>query len=180
MNHPDESLVSRANARVGSGLMALSVAGLALCLAASSELLPAFMLRLWGQSPIFWSVLSLSAFVGGAWLLWNASHTETDWRPRNTGVRFESAVLYTKKDCPLCDEAHELLLLYRRWLPPLRVIDIEIHPDFRDAYCNCVPVLELDDVVRFRGQINEVLLRRLLQGTAPATDVEASRHEGRD
>ena len=55
------------------------------------------------------------------------------------------------------------------------VTSIDIHADFRDAYCNCVPVLELDDVVRFRGRINEVLLRRLLQGTAPATDVEASR-----
>jgi hypothetical protein len=170
-----QSSFTRANARVGSLLMAGSLVGLVLCLLAHSEVLPAFMLRLWGQSPMFWSLVPLAAFVGGGWLLWNSSHAETDWQPRSGGVRFESAVLYTKKDCPLCDEAHELLQLYRRWLPPLRVIDIDIHADFRDAYCNCVPVLELDDVVRFRGQINEVLLRRLLQGTAPTTDVEASR-----
>jgi hypothetical protein len=175
MHRLEESSVAHANARVGSALMVASVAGLALCLAAHSELLPQFMLRLWERSPVFWSGICLIAFLGGLWLSWKSAHAETEWQPRSSGVRFESAVLYTKKDCPLCDEAHELLQFYRRWLPPLRVIDIEIHPDFRDAYCNCVPVLELDDVVRFRGQINEVLLRRLLQGTSPATDLEKSR-----
>jgi hypothetical protein len=175
MKRTEEIAVIRGNARVGAFLMAASLFGLVFCLAAQSELLPPFLLRMWGQSPVFWSLLSLAAFVGGVWLQWKSSHAETQWQPRGGGVRFESAVLYTRKDCPLCDEAHELLQLYRRWLPPLRVIDIDIHPDFRDAYCNCVPVLELDDVVRFRGQINEVLLRRLLQGTAPTTDVEANR-----
>jgi hypothetical protein len=100
--------------------------------------------------------------------LWTSGHASTEWRPRSGGRRFESAVLYTKHDCPLCDDARYLLQMYRRWLPPIREIDIEIHPDFRDAFGKCVPVLELDDEIRFRGRINETLLQRLLEGTPPA------------
>jgi len=160
------------NARLGTALLASGAIGLVLCLAAISEILPAVMQRLWSRAPIFWSGLTLATFVGGLTVLWKSGHAKTDWRPRRGGRRFKSGVLYTRKDCGLCDDARALLHLYRRWLPPIREIDIDIHPDFRDEFQTCIPVLELDDEIRFRGRVNEVLLRRLIQGGAPSQDVQ--------
>lgn len=68
-------------------------------------------------------------------------------------------VLYTRKGCCLCEEALALLARYRIW-PQL--IDIDLNSEFREKFTNCVPVLEIDGKVRFRGRINEVLLKRLL------------------
>ncbi|MBX3441273.1 MAG: glutaredoxin family protein [Planctomyces sp.] len=160
-----------ANARVAAGLLVFSLLGLAGCLAGAQNWLPLGPQRMFDRSPFFWSALTFAMLVGSCVLQWKASHARTEWKPATPGRRFRSGVLYTRKDCSLCDEARELLAAYRHWLPPLREIDIDIHPDFRDAFNTCVPVLELDDEIRFRGRISEVLLRRLLQGNAPVEDV---------
>ncbi len=163
-----ESARHRINARLGSVLLICGVIALILCLFAQSEQLPHGLLRIWNRMPGFWWTATFALFGGGFAALWSSGHASTEWRPRNGGRRFETAVLYTKHDCPLCDDARFLLQMYRRWLPPIREIDIEIHPDFHDAFCKCVPVLELDDEIRFRGRISETLLQRLLEGTPPA------------
>ncbi len=70
-----------------------------------------------------------------------------------------TAVLYTRQGCPLCEEAHAML---RR---------LGIEPDVRDISeypvssrkPDCAPVLVLNGRERFRGRINEVLLRRLIR-----------------
>ncbi len=167
MSSQHESDRHRINARLGTVLLIAGVALLVVCLFAQSGQLPAVMLRLFSRTPGFWWVATFGLFGAGFATLWSSGHATTEWRPRNGGRRFESAVLYTKHDCPLCDDARFLLDMYRRWLPPVREIDIEIHPDFYDAFCKCVPVLELDDEIRFRGRINETLLQRLLEGTPP-------------
>jgi len=69
-------------------------------------------------------------------------------------------VLYTRKQCHLCDEALELLKRYG--IAP-KLVDIDEHPDKLAAYNECVPVVEIDGRVHFRGKINEVLLRRILR-----------------
>jgi glutaredoxin len=68
--------------------------------------------------------------------------------------------LYTRSGCCLCDDAQDLLL--RHGLSP-RLVDIDQDPALREKFNTCVPVVEIDGKVRFRGRINEVLLRRLLQ-----------------
>jgi glutaredoxin len=68
-------------------------------------------------------------------------------------------ILYTRRGCHLCDDA--FAVLKRHGLQP-RLIDIDDHGDLRDRYNECVPVVEIDGQERFRGRINEVLLRRLL------------------
>jgi glutaredoxin len=70
-------------------------------------------------------------------------------------------VLYTRRGCHLCDEAHALL--QRRGLLP-RLVDIDAHPALRERYNECVPVVEIDGKERFRGRVNEVLLERLMAG----------------
>jgi glutaredoxin len=71
-------------------------------------------------------------------------------------------VLYTRAGCQLCDDARELLARYG--LRP-ESVDIDADAELRARYDTCVPVVEIDGVERFRGRVNEVLLRRLLQST---------------
>jgi glutaredoxin len=70
------------------------------------------------------------------------------------------AVLYTRAGCHLCEDAHQLLIRYG--ISP-ELVDIDQDPVLRDRYDECVPVVWIDDRERFRGCVNEVLLRRLLK-----------------
>jgi len=70
-------------------------------------------------------------------------------------------ILYTRIGCHLCDDA--LALLRRHGLAP-REIDIDADPELRAKFNECVPVVEINGRVRFRGIVDERLLRRLLNG----------------
>ncbi len=68
-------------------------------------------------------------------------------------------ILYTRQDCHLCDAAHEILV--RHGLTP-QSVDIDADPELVAKFTDCVPVVVIDGHERFRGRVNEVLLRRLL------------------
>jgi hypothetical protein len=59
----------------------------------------------------------------------------------------------------LCEEAKALLL--RHGLRP-QEIDIDQDPGLLQQYNECVPVVVIDGRVRFRGRVDERLLKRLL------------------
>ena len=122
--------------------------------------------RVFGAAPPVWYGLSLAAMLTGAWRLWFSDHGVT-WAPTRPGQRFQSAVLYSRPDCPLCDEARELLEHYRPYLPTLSEVNVDLDPHLAEQWGNWVPVLELDGRPRFKGTINEVLLKRLIEGTPP-------------
>ena len=67
--------------------------------------------------------------------------------------------VYTRAGCHLCDEAIDLL---RRRGLAVTTRDIDTDVELHARYDHCVPVVEIDGRVRFRGRVNEVLLRRLL------------------
>jgi glutaredoxin len=69
-------------------------------------------------------------------------------------------ILYSRQGCHLCEEAKQLLERYG--LEPL-LIDIDAHPELAERYNECVPVVVIDGRERFRGRVNEVLLRRVLK-----------------
>jgi glutaredoxin len=69
-------------------------------------------------------------------------------------------VLYTRQGCHLCHEAAQLLM--RHGLRP-RLVDIDLDGDLARKFDTCVPVVEIDGRVRFRGRVDEVLLQRLLR-----------------
>jgi len=69
-------------------------------------------------------------------------------------------LLFTRPGCHLCEEAE--LVLKRHNLSP-QTIDIDASPELHAKYDTCVPVVVIDGKERFRGQVNEVLLRRLLK-----------------
>jgi glutaredoxin len=69
-------------------------------------------------------------------------------------------VLYTRSGCHLCDQAKSLLESYGLWI---RIVDIDLDPQLAERYGQCVPVVVIDGRERFRGRVDEVLLRRLLE-----------------
>ena len=75
--------------------------------------------------------------------------------------------IYTRVGCHLCDDAKELLERYG--LEP-ELVDIDANPELRERYTTCVPVVLIDGKERFRGRVNEVLLRRLLSGSRAASE----------
>jgi glutaredoxin len=68
-------------------------------------------------------------------------------------------VLYTRQGCHLCDDAKQLLESYG--LVPIS-IDVDADPTLRERFDTCVPVIEIDGQIRFRGHVEPVLLKRLL------------------
>lgn len=73
-------------------------------------------------------------------------------------------ILYTRAHCPLCDEALNLLRQYGLQPHPVSIDD---DPQLLQQFDTCVPVVQIDGRIRFRGRVNEVLLRRLLRSPRP-------------
>lgn len=77
----------------------------------------------------------------------------------NTRMGEPHVRLYTRKGCHLCEVAEAVLL--RHGLRPERV-DVDQQPALLPEFGDWVPVVEIDGVVRFRGRVDELLLRRIL------------------
>ena len=76
-------------------------------------------------------------------------------------------VIYTREECHLCDQAKDVLWAHRAWLPEIEEVDITGDPALMEQFSEQIPVVEIDGQVRFRGQVNEILLRRLIEATPP-------------
>ena len=87
-------------------------------------------------------------------------HWRRFWQRRSlSGVR---VVVWTRVNCPLCDEAAEFLEGERRKLGfQLDYFDVDADPVHRERHGDSVPVIEVNGKVRFRGHINRVLWNRL-------------------
>jgi glutaredoxin len=68
-------------------------------------------------------------------------------------------VFYTRQGCHLCDDAKALL---ERFHLSFDEVDIDLDPELRVRYNECVPVVVIDGRERFRGCVSEILLKRLL------------------
>ena len=127
--------------------------------------------RSWYQNDWLWWLVGLVCISVGSRLLVRAESLDRGdggWKPSLPGRRFHKLVLFTRVGCHLCDEAAETILHYRRWLPSVTSIDIDSDPKLVEQFGTCVPVLAADGKIRFRGKVNETLLRRLIEGTPPA------------
>lgn len=70
-----------------------------------------------------------------------------------------NVTLYTRTGCHLCEVAENTLLAHG--LTPT-LTDIDSNPELLDEFNTCVPVVEIDGKVRFRGKVDPVLLQRLI------------------
>jgi hypothetical protein len=72
-------------------------------------------------------------------------------------------LVYSRNGCHLCDDAWELLAAQQKLRGfALEKMDVDGCPDLVAQYGNCVPVVLVNGQVRFRGRVNEVLLKRIL------------------
>ena len=90
------------------------------------------------------------------------------WFARSPRQRPDLHILvYTRAACPLCHEAWELLHTYQqRYAFVLECKDVDDSADLLREFGQSVPVVTINGQVRFRGHVNEVLLRRLLEAKA--------------
>lgn len=71
--------------------------------------------------------------------------------------------MYTRSGCHLCDEAWKLLEQEQkeyRFL--MESVDVDTDPSLKAEFSEWVPVITVNGEVRFRGGVNRVLLKRLL------------------
>jgi hypothetical protein len=180
-----EPPTGRGRSALGSILLFLGIGLLGLLLIDPGEL-PISMPRSWYVDRTLWVAGGLIS-LGTGWYLLRDQETPagedrgaTSRRAPTTraaevlpeglgpaGRRFSRLVLYTRTGCHLCDDAQGLLNRYSAFLPPVGEVDIDRDPQLIARFTTCVPVVELDGKVRFRGRVNEVLLRRLIAATPP-------------
>jgi glutaredoxin len=80
--------------------------------------------------------------------------------PPNCETTPPRVVLYTRGDCHLCHTARDVLEAHG--LAPI-CIDVDSDAGLQERFGDWVPVVEIDGKVRFRGVVDPVLLRRLLE-----------------
>jgi glutaredoxin len=73
-------------------------------------------------------------------------------------------VLYTRRGCHLCETVlQELSKAQTHYRFALEKKDVDANADLVAQFGDCVPVVAVNGKVRFRGAVNPVLLRRLLE-----------------
>lgn len=72
-------------------------------------------------------------------------------------------VLYTRQGCHLCDDAE---VLVRKFVSDVTLVDIDADPELAQKFNTCVPVVEINGKVRFRGKVSPMLLKRTLSAEA--------------
>ena len=71
--------------------------------------------------------------------------------------------VFSRPGCHLCDRAKGVLEAHGLHVEE---VDIDQDPALADRYGDCVPVVLVDGRERFRGRVDEVLLRRLLRASS--------------
>src|ERR1700684_3949572 len=72
-------------------------------------------------------------------------------------------LMYTRDGCCLCDQAWVVLKRFQAGQRfTLEAKNVDESPELVHAYGDCVPVVTINGQVRFRGGVNEVLLRRMI------------------
>ena len=141
----------------GTLLLVTGTVVVALCLMERAGGLPVDMPRSWYTNQPLWFLAGIIAFCAGCLVLRRPRQCDTA-----TIAVFSSVILYTRSDCPLCDAARQVLQEFGNQLPPVVQIDVDGDSELLERFGTCIPVVKIDGVVRFRGQVNRVLLNRLI------------------
>ena len=166
----DEDSESGFSGRALVGMLCLYASAAVLFLAvvdASSSL--SFMPRSWYSNRWAWYLVAFLGFFASLILLKSKPPGAVSAGTIGTKA-FARLVLYTRSGCHLCDDARDLLARFETELPAIEEVDISSDPELVRRFDTCVPVVEIDGKIRFRGKVNEVLLRRLIDGAGETAD----------
>jgi glutaredoxin len=80
----------------------------------------------------------------------------------------QKLILYSRKKCPLCDKAKDILLEIQNEHPfELEEVDIDESDALTEKYGLMIPVVEIEEEVVQYGQIDKtVIMKRLQQKTS--------------
>jgi hypothetical protein len=176
---PDTESRARQRRRsvLGTAALFAGVAILALRLLEGAGDLPWRLPRSWYIDRTLWVAAGLASFAAG-WLLLREEERGEDRSafPRSQPGKAgrHRVVLYTRAGCHLCDEARDTLAAQQGRIASLTEVDIDGDPSLVERFSTCVPVVEIDGKVRFRGRVNRILLRRLFEAESFAGAEAAS------
>lgn len=130
-----------------------------------------FLPRFWYVNRTLWIGFGFLLIPAGIMIQSRRTRSRPIWKPTRLGRRFERIRVYSRADCHLCDDAKQLLTdpQYSPYLPNLEEVDIDSDPELKRRFGELIPVVEVDGKIRFTGRVDEILLRRLIEGTHPTT-----------
>lgn len=165
----DQDQDSEGSGRAMLGTLCLYGAAAVFFLAVVDSSSLSFLPQSWHTNRWAWYLGAVIAFFASLFLLKSKRQSESTATSPAEVKAFEHVVLYTREGCHLCDDARDLLTRYSADLPAIEEVDIDSDPALAEKFDTCVPVVEIDGKVRFRGNVNEVLLQRLIDASRPST-----------
>jgi glutaredoxin len=168
MNSHELELNDRVRVILGSGLMVLSSLFAVFIFSDRMDMRPFEFPTVW------YSTRSLHLLLCGAMLFCAAMMLKSPHNRTQTRARplFSSCRLFTRKHCPLCDDAIAVLAGFQGALPTIEMIDIDDSRELMRQFGESVPVVEIDGKVRFRGGISAHLLQRLINAAERRAEVD--------
>ena len=130
--------------------------------------------RFWYVNRTLWIFFGFALLPVGWMMLKSQPSRESGRSPLKPGIRFQRVIVYSREDCHLCEEAKAVLGQFAEYLPIVEDIDVDLHPDLQQRYGLTVPVVEIDGKVRFKGRVDPLLLRRLIEGAAIDEDSQVN------
>ena len=167
MNEPDHEQTQEIQKQVGSVMLWMGALIAVLMFIDHSGLNIVAMPAFWYRSESLHLLICIGFFLGGLLLLRSqpqAADHESDRLNESITRRrqFDSVRFYSKSNCPLCDEAMDILDKYSDAMPEIEFVDIAGDQLLEQQHGECIPVIEIDGRVRFRGRVDPVLLQRLI------------------
>ncbi len=175
MNSHELELNDRVRVILGSGLMALSSLFAVFIFSDRMDMRPFEFPTVWYSTRPLHLLFCGAMFFCAAMMLRSPSqHIQPRARPL-----FSRCRLFTRKHCPLCDDAIAVLAGFQGALPVIEMIDIDDSRELMRQFGESVPVVEIDGKVRFRGGVSAHLLQRLINAAerrAEEAGFEADAH----
>lgn len=126
--------------------------------------LPLRLPGVWYETRGLHVLFCVSLYVGGWLALRNTSDPPViEDETLSSGPLYSRVRFYTRPGCCLCDEALELLAVYRQELPEVEMVNIDDDEQLTERFGDCIPVIELDGRVMFQGRISAALLDRTIE-----------------
>ena len=167
MNSRELELNDRVRVILGSGLMFLSSLFAVFIFSDRMDMRPFEFPTMWYSTRSFHLLLCGAMFFCAAMMLRSPPHRTQTRAP----ALFSSCRLFTRKYCPLCDDAIAVLAGFQGVLPAIEVIDIDDSRELMRQFGESVPVVEIDGKVRFRGCVSTHLLQRLINAAERRAEV---------
>jgi glutaredoxin len=100
-------------------------------------------------------------------------------QPRRDGSPlFRSCRLLTRRECHLCEDALATLLQFQDALPTIEIVEIDDDAQLVRQFGESVPVVEIDGRVRFRGAVQPLLLKRLIDAAEFRLEAPCAGNDG--